>query len=1424
MLNPIKVTILLTIMLCSVSILIGQGIIWEEDFAVNPGTWTLEGNWSITSGYLRLHYAPIVEPYDMSAISPIISLPDNVRYLHVTQHINYYADAVDEAFEIAVLIDGIPNVLWVWDTVGADWGVMGGSLLTLPLNDFQGQDIQLRFRSWGSSVWYGLEWWRVHHVAIENSHFNDLEAVNISGPVALSVGSTGQYTVTVDNIGMNEQNDYSVKLMKEGNIELASIAGLPIQPDETIDYLFSWTPDETEVTYLYGEIDLIIDENQDNNTTQELLIEAYPPGSGIVNIGSGESLGNTLPASFYFRNSITQTIYMEEEINLTGEITNLAYYSSFTDDLIEKPIKIWMGTTTQNNLTTGWIPVTGQTLVFDGLVNFLEGDQATNIPLQTTFDYETGNIVITVQRPMDTNHYAATNAFYYSVTDQYPNRSRNIQHLLIEYDPYNLSGGTLTDRVPNTRFIFSLGEMGILSGNVYNAVTDEPISGATITITELDREETSNGQGFFSFGNVPIGLYNINAYKGGYYESNTIVTINEGENTQIVFDLLPLPFITVSGQVMDSSNQPEGIVGASVELMGFQEYSTVTTTDGQFIIPEVFSNSTYTILVSYPGYLDYTDTVVVGDSDLELDSIVLEDIPYPPTSVIAAINDQNQVDLSWSISESLVENEQWFYWGPAINPNNNGIGSADGPSQFTTAQRFSVNDIAVLNIAEMYITTLRFWPRVAEATYTLKVWRGGSSDPFDEGILIHSQPANDLVMNQWNEIELTNPVFIDAEQEIWFGYEVNTPSGLPAGVDPGPAIDGFGNLIFWQGSWDTLLNMAPQLDYNWCLQAYAGVMPVNRSVMLSKNEVLKQQTQSFFETRNSLPDFHYNNETSVLSAAIESTNVITRSYNQEKLFYRDSRDILGYYVYRFLLEDQENENLWTLVTTITTPTDTTYTDTSWNTIAPGFYRYALTAVYPNNIESPPAFSNSLERFFNIEVTVNLSTNSGDPVEGAEVTLINNNMNPDDVYTMTAPASGVVVFPSVTSGTYMIRAVLDDFDQYQAFDVEIVENNFIYGIELVETLDPPVNLTYEIDSGNNIMLNWLEPGSGIEQWIHWDSGENHDAIGTGTAAVFTVAVRFTTEDLNNLQVDGLYLTSVRFWPYEGDATYTLGIWTGGSSDPLNSGTLMHTQPVNNVIPQQWNEVSITNPVYIDSANELWFGYQIDTPGGYPAGCDAGPVIDEKGNLMFWNGQWITLLDVNPELDSNWNIQGFTSYSREEENKLLISNENDSEKLRESRVFLGYKILRNDQVLIENLFDLTYTDANVSNGTYVYGISAQYTTGESEIVQTEEITIARTEDNSSSSPFITELKDNYPNPFNPETKISFSLEADSYILLEIYNIKGQRVKVLLNSFIEAGNHSVIWDGQTNQNKIAGSGIYFYRLKAGDYSAVKKMILIK
>jgi hypothetical protein len=90
--------------------------------------------------------------------------------------------------------------------------------------------------------------------------------------------------------------------------------------------------------------------------------------------------------------------------------------------------------------------------------------------------------------------------------------------------------------------------------------------------------------------------------------------------------------------------------------------------------------------------------------------------------------------------------------------------------------------------------------------------------------------------------------------------------------------------------------------------------------------------------------------------------------------------------------------------------------------------------------------------------------------------------------------------------------------------------------------------------------------------------------------------------------------------------------------------------------------------------------------------------------------------------------------------------------------------------------------------------------------------------------TRLMQNAPNPFNPITKISFAMAQTGPAKLEVFNARGQLVRVLADETMAAGTHEIVWDGKDLSGRQAASGTYYYRLSTGERTLTKKMSLVK
>jgi hypothetical protein len=88
----------------------------------------------------------------------------------------------------------------------------------------------------------------------------------------------------------------------------------------------------------------------------------------------------------------------------------------------------------------------------------------------------------------------------------------------------------------------------------------------------------------------------------------------------------------------------------------------------------------------------------------------------------------------------------------------------------------------------------------------------------------------------------------------------------------------------------------------------------------------------------------------------------------------------------------------------------------------------------------------------------------------------------------------------------------------------------------------------------------------------------------------------------------------------------------------------------------------------------------------------------------------------------------------------------------------------------------------------------------------------------------LGQNFPNPFNPTTQIKFSLPKESHVKIVVYNISGSVVATIVNGTMSTGYYTITWNGTNDGGEHVSSGVYLYRIQAGEFTAVRKMVMLK
>lgn len=1131
---------------------------------------------------------------------------------------------------------------------------------------------------------------------------DDLAALSISGSNTPTVGQATPYTVNVKNNGGNAQTNYTVKLYVN-DVEFASLPGTAIAAGATLPFNFTWTPPAVQNYTLYGKVVMTGDGNAANDQTANLAVIVQPSGTIVVTVGdpATTTTTNSYPANFYWKNSLSQTIYMASEMNAGGAITSIKYYANLYGDIpADRPLKVWMANTTLSAFegTAGWIPQDQFTLVFDGTVNLTQaGAYELTIPLAVPFAYGGGNLVLMVSRPMDTNYYNSLNVWKSTATAAYPNRTIYFNSDSVVADPAAPPAGTLAAAVPNTSFVLNTAGFATLNGVVTsNAV---PVEGARVAVNGTPRFALTNATGQYEIPYLTPATVTLTTTKHGYIDATTAnVVLSADQTTTQNIAITQLPTVNVTGQV-NASDTAAGLSEATVKLEGYENYQVTTTATGAFSFTGVYANQTYTLKITRPGYQAYTGSAAVAGTNLVIPAITLNELANPPSGVVATTTN-TEASLTWNAPGDGVD--VWFTHA-LMDEYSDAIGTG-GAAEFSVGHRYTQAQLQTLGVSGATLTKVKFMPAVDAATYTIKIYTGGSGSPLTAGTLVSTQAVPTVTIEQWNEIELENSVTIPTDGELWITYDVNTPSGYPAGCDAGPHYEGFGNLMYWQGAWSTLYQIASSLTYNWMIKglavgavgptyfSYDEVSPVAPVVIQDRKSI---QSTSFSTARMN----------GILPTNNRSVEVNTPAISQN-----NDRALMHYNIWRTPLATMNNPDTWTSIATQITATN--YVDPTWNAVTTGQFKYVVKAVYTGGVLSNPAFSNTVFKNMTSNVTINLATANGQSPAGAVVTLTNIDGDPTHIYTATA-TSATVNFPQVWLGTYQIRVAKTGYTTYVQDGVVISTDTY-----------------------------------------------NHPLITLAVSAIFFA--------------EG----------FEG-AEFPPAGWTMNDADGDGNN---------------WFLYSVANTAYEgvnSAASASWLGGAVLTPDNY--------LITPALNLPAASSY--TLNWYAAAQDPDWTNENYS---------VMVSTTN-TQPASFTTVFT--------EVLQSAVYELRTVNLNAYAGQNIYIAFRHHDVTDMFYMKIDAIELLRgTSNDPTPVAKKTALKGNYPNPFNPETSIAFDLAQDANVAIEIFNVKGQKVRTLINDRLNAGSHSIVWNGTDDNGKNVSSGIYFFNMKSGKYTSTRKMILMK
>lgn len=318
----------------------------------------------------------------------------------------------------------------------------------------------------------------------------------------------------------------------------------------------------------------------------------------------------------------------------------------------------------------------------------------------------------------------------------------------------------------------------------------------------------------------------------------------------------------------------------------------------------------------------------------------------------------------------------------------------------------------------------------------------------------------------------------------------------------------------------------------------------------------------------------------------------------------------------------------------------------------------------------------------------------------------------------------------------------------------------------EDCQPPKNLISELylSGPGEAIINWESPYT-VNQWLQYDNGINDGGLATESELWF--AAKWETDQLPNNELTKIH--SVQFFPKNSISSLFLLIWQGP-----NAESLIYEEEITTIEYDEWNTITLTNPVHIDANEELQVGFRmISSEEGAGVGEFTG---NPNSDLFSFDGiTWQRLADI--DMSYSWNLSVH-----------IFNDEMPTD-------FLGYNIYRDDsQINTELILNTSFIDFTPIDEWACYKATAEYSVcGESELSNEACITIMGLDDEMNT---IAEI---FPNPIQDQVKIK---SKSSFNLIIIYNQQGQ---ICFKKEITLTNETQLDLSELN------NGIYFMELNS-------------
>ena len=1060
------------------------------------------------------------------------------------------------------------------------------------------------------------------------------------------------------------------------------------------------------------------------------------------------------------------------------------------------------------------------------------------------------------------------------------------QGLLTFGDVHFYDSFSVMDIITDKGIAILFDEYGNVDGTVTDSNIGEPIEGAIISLGDFSDTTGTNGTYLLEY--IPVGIYDITCTAEGYCDSVDVVEVLDGQTVTVDFVLEPIPCGTLNGTVIDANTGvpiEDALITAISQSR--VEYTGFTNADGYYIIDSMFVSDVvgnYTVTCDagddYPLGEETDVEIIVDDTttvDFVLGPLINMDLGYDDklwnewatADVKYYVKFPQYFELPYKVTKINIATYFQHNLEAVLFPDN-GSGLPDTTNALLTANysyksekdkqyygvkwaRFTVNGDGIIETPGPIWLEFKFPPDIEYKRLCVDTNSvSGMSYYYDEDY--HPYTDGNYMMHIVERgVDLEHDVLIK-EVDIPHRYTVPANNSIIPRIfvenagqnmetfDVTCSIDSIGSNVYTSSIPVTIepASTVPVSFEPWLVGEENSIYNISFYTQLGEDMYPSNDTLNITVTASLGDTLRYDFD--MACGAVCNTydaNLIVRVTPQAypcKLmevmpcFWGAEATSIQIKV----MEDANPTNL-----DIFEPGDVIWSGYRQTTPGTGYQHFDLSEeniiIYETDVEVYVCIVSPAYYMFYC-----LGNNWGDYNPPNRFNNLENNDHGNYLIPMVIqysppypeiavdPASFDVELPvDTTFNTTMTISNLGsgtlDFDisiparsgsprltgngNFAKVTPKIIDGNFAKPPIIPASAGTGANFRKDsklaVSPISKIPIMGAQPKPTYEDTIHYD-GNPIFGVGLTSGGTFEGAIRLTPTEIG--PYDGWDLISLLFYYYIGDYNGTVKIY--GQGTPSSAGDLITSEPYSVLGTQIWWRVDLSSPVSIDASQDIWVSLTVPHAAGeYPLGMDAGPAVDGKGDWIYCYGEWTEMQDHGR--DGNWNIRAIVAPPGCEWLSVIPSS----------------GTVPPEQSLDINVQFDTYELTPDSIYTTTILIYNNSTDSPVEIPVTLHTLEVGVEDPNPHVPIVFSLNQNYPNPFNPTTTISFSVtQTPSFVNLEIYNIKGQKVKTLINDVLPPGNHSVVWNGKNDKNESVSSGIYFYRITAGDFTDTKKCVILK